>query len=332
MKNAFFLIWLIILPGCGAADWWFGAEQGVLFQGFDDIVQPGDQAELKVSLRGGGMLNGISDYTVFFYNENGQRVGAAKTGADGVAEFTVKLEEPGLYHFTATLDPSEVGTVEVPNAGLQVGVYTCDTRFLIVDLDGTIVAQAFDLVVLGDPSALPQSRQVLTELAGHYQVVYLTHRPECLGRRTRQWLSEHRMPPGPLIISRSREFLSGSETFKTKTIAQLTSKFPAKHAGVGDKPSDIQAYLSRGMLGVLLIDAGDDTPAGRAEILHELSLLPEGAQVVTNWMQAEAALSGQASYPPSALRKDLEEKIAATMPAGVRLEPKKGNHKSERQP
>lgn len=301
------------LSGCGVPDWWLGAERGVLLQGFDAVTRPGEPATLRVSLRGGSTLSGLSDYTVLLYRGD-ERIGAAKTDADGHADFTVTLSEPGLHRFMVTLDEAELGTPAVPTATLQAGVYTSQTPFIVVDLDRTLVAEGFDMVLLADPEPMPHAQAVMTALAAQYRVLYLTHRPEYLALRSRQWLVEHDMPAGPLLVSRTEEFLAGSEAYKTAAIEQLKQRFPEIRAGVGDKITDVLSYRANGLTGILIIQPGRLTTAGRAELAKSLEALPDEAHVVTDWRQVQQVIEGRASYPPAAAREQLL--AAATTAAG----------------
>jgi hypothetical protein len=288
----------LILPGCGVPDWWLGAEHGALFQGLDTVVRPGEPATLRVSLRAGVALRAMSDYTVFLYTEDGRTVGVKKTDKDGLAAFTVILDEPGLYRYRASLDPAELGTFDLPTTLVQAGVYDSKTRFLIIDLDGTLVAQEFEVALLADPQPMANARESLGELAGKYQPLYLTNRPEYLSRRSRQWLEDHHMPSGPLIVRHLARQPDG-ESFKSGFIRQLVERFGGKHAGVGDQPSDIRAYAANGLLG-LLID------------------LPADTQVVTDWPQIAQVLLGQASYPVAQMRRRLERPASQSAPVRLR--------------
>jgi hypothetical protein len=305
---------VLALSGCGVKEWWLGAEHGALFQGFDTVVRPGEPATLRVSLRGGLALRGLSDYTVFLYGEHGRQVGVTKTDREGIASFTIQQARPGLYRYRAALDPAEVGSSDVPMATVQAGVYEPQTKFLIIDLDGTLVSQGFEVALLADPAPMPHSREALLEVAPTYQPLYLTHRPEYLGRRSRLWLADHRMPRGPLIVGQGGQW-EGSEAQKTKFIEQLRERFPARHAGVGDKDSDIRAYLANEMIALLIVQPAEPEGPGRAELAVMLETLPEQTQVVTDWRQIAQVLTGQASFPLREMRHRLEEPQSQSGPS-----------------
>lgn len=302
---------LLPLAGCGVPDWWLGAEQGTLFQGFDAVVRPGEPATLRISLRGGKRLAGLSDYTIFLYDDARRRIGVAKTDAQGDALFTVTQPEPGLYRYQAEVDQSEVGAANVPTAMMQAGVFDPQTRFLFIDLDGTIVGQGFDMALLADSEPMPHAREVIAELAPRYQPLYLTGRPEYLGRRSRQWLQDHHLPPGPLIVSRVDQYAQGVESYRKQVIGGLQKSFPQKHAAIGDKPWDIRAYAATGVTSLLIVQTQEEsTRRATAALIKVLKGLPPQTHVVTDWLQVRQVLMGQASYPLEDMLERLESQAS----------------------
>ncbi len=304
MRHTVLLLGLALgLAGCGAQDWWLGARGGVLFQGLDDVTTPGAPAELAASLRGGTLVQGLSDYTVLFYRDN-QRIGAAKTDAEGIARIEQTFAEPGLYAVTATLDPAELGSADVPTSTLTVAVFAPDASLAVVDLDETVVGEGFDQVLLADPTPMPYSRPVLRELARRHQILYLTHRPDILVRRSRLWLQTKGFPPGPLIGSTRAGLLEGSGAFKSAVIERLQEHF-AVEIGIGDKISDAQAYHEHGLQTFLVIQPGPLPPWELRELAERLEALPPEVQVVTDWREILAALDTGARFD----RPDVQQRL-----------------------
>jgi hypothetical protein len=304
------LILALSLTGCGIPDWWLGAQQGVLFQGFDALVLPGEKATVRLSLRGGRSLGGLSDYTVLLYSDNGHLLSATKTDVDGQACFTVAPGHTGINIYRAELDENEVGSFDVPTAVVQVGVYDAQRRFLIIDLDGTLLP-GFDVALLGDPEPLPHATAVLAALPPEYQPLYLTGRPELLGRRSRQWLIKHKLPPGLLMLSHDG---GGAEAFKTRMIRQIRQDFPQKHAGVGDKASDMKAYAANDLTPVLIVQTEGLSRPDAWQLTKELETLPAQTQVVCDWLQIKQVLTGQEEFPVAAALQRLRQG-AASLPA-----------------
>jgi hypothetical protein len=179
------------------------------------------------------------------------------------------------------------------------------------------VAQEFEVALLADPQPMANARESLGELAGKYQPLYLTNRPEYLSRRSRQWLEDHHMPSGPLIVRHLARQPDG-ESFKSGFIRQLVERFGGKHAGVGDQPSDIRAYAANGLLGLLIVQPAELSGPARAELDAQLAHLPADTQVVTDWPQIAQVLLGQASYPVAQMRRRLERPASQSAPVRLR--------------
>ena len=63
-----------------------------------------------------------------------------------------------------------------------------------------------------------------------------------------------------------------------------------------------------------------------------MATLPAQTQAVTDWLQIEQVLAGQATYPLAALRRRLADQAAATAPASRGCAPSDGVGAREGQP
>lgn len=320
---------LCLMPlaaGCGVQNWWTGATQGTLLQGLDVVLTPGQPVKLRMSLRGGGTLGTLSDYTVLYYY-NDQFIGSAKTNSAGLAVIEHTFPGPGLYTVTATLDRAEIGKAQMPTAELLVGLFPPEQPMMIIDLDKTLVASGFDAVLMGEAEPFPHGQAVMEQLAGEYQVVYLTDRPDYLVRRSRQWLQEHRFPSGPLL-TKSRESSLSSGQFKSRRLGQLKESFPNIRFGVGNIISDAVVYHDNGLQPFLLIPTNDLTPQQLRVVANQLEKAPADTQVIGDWQDLPAVLAGKADYSrpavQQALRRLADERAstqptrpATTQPAGA---------------
>ncbi len=280
----------------------------ILFQGFDQVSTPAREIELAVSLRTAGFTRPLTDYTVFFFVTDGsgrRRIGAAKTNADGIARIAQRFESLGLHTVTAELDPAELHSARVPSCELLVAVFESTQRFVVVDLDHTVVDAGLDEVLLGDPDPLPDAAAVLTDLARQQHVLYLTHRPEFLRSRSKRFLKKWGFPEGPLLMCTLDEWASGSESFKTGELDRLLALFPNITLGVGDRISDGVAYRGNGLDCFIIVQPQKLTAAQRVVLADQLEVLDDQAQVVTSWDQIRAVLAGTARYPRSAMQRQL---------------------------
>jgi hypothetical protein len=183
---------------------------------------------------------------------------------------------------------------------------------LIVDIDKTLVASGIKSVLWGTPRVMPGSREAMQRLAKDFTVIYLTHRVDYMGEKTKAWLKAAGYPRGPVLLADVRELLERSGAYKNATLEELRHRFTGRAVGVGDKPSDAAAYTANGVQAFLLVDVPPDaSPSDLSRLADSLQSLPEDVQVVTGWNQVEQALAGKASYTRPqvqvALRRHAEE-------------------------
>ncbi len=294
--------------GCGAQDLLLGAERGYLFTAFDTLALPGEEVPVRARLQGGDFLRDKEGVTVRFHR-GGDLFAAAETDAEGVARVTFTPPSPGNYVFTAEVAP--IGLEDLPPRPTEVLVACrpADAPMMVVDLDKTLVASGFETVLAGDPEPMPHSPEVMDRLAERYSVVYLTHRPEYFGPKSKSWLEDHGYPRGPMLLSTVRGFLKGSRDFKTAMIADLKKRFTAIQVGVGDKIGDALAYHDNG-LASYLIPPIPEGPKDLEERAKKIDALPEAIQVVTSWKDVERGITSGARFPPSAVAAELRARAA----------------------
>jgi len=302
---------LAVGGGCGAQEVLLGAKGGYLFTVFDDLALPGQEVALRARLQGGDFLRDQPGYAVRFWL-SGAFYKAAETGADGVASVSFTPDQTGDYPFRAELAPS--GFAAAPPEPVE-GILACrkaDSPLVVVDLDKTLVASGFHQVLAGNPQPMAGSADVMKRLAAEYSVVYLTHRPDLFGPKSKEWLRRYKYPAGPLLLSDVGGFLKGSGTFKSGMLADLRKRFTGKAIGVGDKVSDVQAYHENGLAGYLVVQAPEGTTAAALRSLADsLDGVPAGVQVVTGWDQVERGIFSGASFPAADLQRDLRRRADA---------------------
>ena len=302
--------------GCGAQGILLGTTGGKLFTTMDALALPGEEVALQAKLQGGDFLRARPGYVVRF-SRDGQLFKAAETDGDGVASVSFTPAAAGDYIFTAEVSPAGQDE-EVPAARmLRVTCRDANTPIAVVDLDKTVVASGFHTVLVGTPDEMPDSPRVMHRIAKDRTVVYLTHRPDYFGPKSKGWLKDKGFPPGPVLLSTVEGFLQGSGEYKTAAIKQLQDRFKGIEIGIGDKASDVAAYHANGLKGFLIIQipTGDD-PKPYTELADDIDELPPAVQVVTGWDQVEKALFSGASYPPAETEKRLRALAAErTKPA-----------------
>ncbi len=312
---AVFLVSALVLGGCGARDLMLGTKGDYLFTVMDSVAAPGVQTQLRVQVRGGDFLRGQPGLAVRFYRD-GRLFKVAETGTNGAAVVTFTPDAPGDYEFVVQVAAAGLREMPPDPETLLVTCRAPDAPMVVVDMDKTVVASGFEAVLLGTAKPMAESQRVLARLASERSIIYLTHRPDYFGPKSKRWLKENGFPRGPLLLSTLGGFLKGSETFKAGRIAELRKTFTKIEIGIGDKISDGQAYLDNGMRAIVILDI---PPAGKPnrledlkEMAEKLDSLGDKAQVVTGWDQVEKALFDGASYPPKAARKHLLDMAQAS--------------------
>ena len=293
------------VAGCGTGHVLLGTEQSQLLVGLDDVALPGQTVELKVRFQAGDLLSAQVGYAVRFYT-NGRLYKVAETDDGGVARVSFTPEQPGDYVFVAKVAP--VGITEIPPpAAIRITCRHKDAPIVVVDMDKTIVASGFHLVLIGNPAAAENSAVVLKRIAQDNTIIYLTHRPDYFGIKSKRWLEENDYPPGPVLLASVGQFLKGSRSYKSGTLERLQERFCNIRLGIGDKITDVIAYDENGIGAFLILLNIESADSETLESLAEsLTQLPQSIQVVSNWAQIEKSLFEGETYRPGAMILQLQ--------------------------
>jgi hypothetical protein len=299
---------LVSAGGCGAQNVLFGGRQGYLFTASDAVALPSEEVLLQAHLQGGDLLRAQPGYVVRF-SRGGEFYKAAETDRDGVAAVSFTPPDAGDYVFRVELSPS--GFPDQPPEPVEAFVLCrrADTPILVVDLDKTVVASGFQQVLVGKPEPMADSVEVMKRLAKDNTVIYLTHRPDLFGPKSRAWLREHDYPRGPLLLSDIGGFLKGSGAFKSAMLGDIRRRFTGQAVGIGDKVSDVVAYHDNGLRAFLIVQP-DETAgtAGLRQLADSLDPLPDAVQTITGWREIERAVFDGATFPKSALQDRLRKR------------------------
>ena len=304
--------------GCGTQQDVLGTSGSALLTAMDDLALPGETIELTARLQIGDLLRDAPGHIVCFYRD-GTLWKAAQTDDEGVAAVSFVPPAAGDYSFTAAVSPTGLNEAPPQPRTLLIACRAAEAPMVVVDLDKTLVASGFETVLIGSPQPMAGSQEVLQRLAGTHTIVYLTHRPDYFGPKSKAWLVEHRYPQGPVLLSRMGEFLAGSGEYKTQALARLTARFHNIRIGIGDKVSDAMAYHRNGLkaFAIVPVEGRTEDAAGLEALADELKALPPAVQVVTGWDQIEQALFAGASYPPAGVERRLRELAEARRRQGA---------------
>ena len=127
---------------------------------------------------------------------------------------------------------------------------------LVVDIDETLCVTDYNSVLWGvgrdDSRPLPNAPEVLRRLSQDYRIVYLTARPTSTRSRTQRWLAREGFPAGDIITSASALELISQTRFKEKMLGKMHRSYSNMLIGIGDKPTDADAYRRTGLLPVVV--------------------------------------------------------------------------------
>ncbi|MCD4699983.1 MAG: hypothetical protein K8R91_05370 [Phycisphaerae bacterium] len=288
------------------------AEHGTLFYAFDTLTQPGKSTELLARVIYVKKFKEVEKATVEFTLER-ESLEKVLTDEEGYARLKWTPPKSGDYDIkvkiTAVPDDDYKDMLKVTPASLLVSARPKDAPFIVIDLDHTVVDSGFATVVFSD-TAKPMTRadKVVGELAGKYGIIYLTHRPDLLGNKSKDWLTSNGFVRAPLLVSSFKQSIGDSGKFKSGRLAELRKDFPNISIGIGDKISDVEAYVANDMTGYLIpnYDRDDDDAGDFRKLAKKIRKLDSQIHVVDGWEEIrDAILKGQ-KFPATAYADRLE--------------------------
>ena len=306
-------------PGCNwkaavieaAAGIALGVEHGTLFYTFDMLARPGEKADLVARVQYAQEMKPVEDVAVEF-RLGSALLGRVATDDDGYARLAWAAPGAGDHDvavkIVAVPDEKYDEMLKVSPASLLVSVRPSATRFVVIDLDHTVVASSFVHVLADDAKPMDRAAESVKTIAKTYSVIYLTHRPDLLASKSKRWLSEHKFPRAPLLVSSLSEAFGDSGEFKTGRIKTLRERFPGVAIGIGDKFSDAEAYVANGMAAYLIpdYDRDEDDPKDLRKLAKKIRDLDPKIHVVDTWQEVLAGLFKGQAFPTAAYAARLE--------------------------
>ena len=294
-----------------AGEIFLATENSVLFYAFDTLAYPNTPVDLVVKLQTVRRAKGISGVEVGF-GDGDKLLGTAETDDSGVAKLTWTPPTEGDYKLQARIrkasGDASADLLRTAPAPLLVSARAKGTRFVVIDLDHTVVDSSFFRVLVGGAKPMADSVAVTNRIAKKYSLIYLTHRPDLLTRKSKQWLREHGYPSGPLLVSELRESLGDSGKFKTARLKDVRKLYSNVAIGIGDKYSDAQAYVDNGLT-AYLIPHYKQKPKDMLKTAKQVRRL-EGKgrlNVVSGWKQIEQGIFGSKKFAPKVFAGNLEK-------------------------
>ena len=201
------------------------------------------------------------------FREGETLLGFATTDPRGSASIEIDAGPPGIRRIRVVSPRSE--------QALVVDVLPADAPILVLDLDHTVADVSPVRFAFADNRTIRPLRgaiEAIQELRGSYHIVYLTARDHSFLSKTREWLRLNDLPDGPVFIRRRRFWSLTPFAHKLERLAEI-ARTHRLVAGIGDLPTDMEAYRRNGMAGYLM-DPSGTVPA------------PEGVIRVRSWKEA----------------------------------------------
>jgi len=287
------------------------ADYGTLLYGYDRLTYPGEPVDLTARVRWVRTMKDVPGVTIEFRRGN-QVLGRAKTDEEGVARLEWKPPKAGDYEFTADIyavpDPQYNEMLKVAPAPLTISAKPKDARLVVIDLDHTVVDASFFRVLFGQPRPMPGAAEAVRQLSKTRGIVYLTHRPDLLMAKSRNWLKQNGFPPGTLLVSRLSQALGSSGEFKSTRIRILRLMFPKTDIGIGDKISDAEAYVANGMTAYLIPHYDRDDEDDCRDMAKKIDKINRNIQVVDTWRQILDGIQKGKKFPARAYARDLRKR------------------------
>ncbi len=288
------------------------AEYGTLFYAFDTLTYPGKSTELVVRLIYVKKFEEVENAAVEF-TLGAESLGKVLTDEDGYARLKWTPPRSGDYEIkvkiTAVPDKDHEELLKVAPTSLHVSARPKDARFIVIDLDRTVVESGFGRVVFTDSAKpMPHAAEVVGELAGKYGIIYLTHRPDFLGNKSKNWLTDNGFVRAPLLVSSFKQSIGDSGKYKSARLAELRKDFPNIRIGIGDKISDVEAYLANDMTGYLIpnYDRNSDDSGDFRKLAKTIRKLDGRIHVVDGWEEISAGILTGRKFPPAAYADRLD--------------------------
>jgi len=254
--------------------------------------------------KNGWLLGGVSDVEVKF-SVDGEEVARTVTDERGFTKAITDVATPAS-HFAATAEFAG----EAFESDAEIIAWRSDRVIVACDIDSTISQTSLGALFFDELDAtstpIPDSPEVLSEIGGDFQLLYVTARPRFTLDKTRHWLGEHGYPHQPVITSLAPGDALGQTTYKTRTLNSLRKHFTNLLIGIGNTDIDADSYGGHGMLAILVQPKAQPVREG-----HVVRL--QNWQQIGEFFEANAALLSDPRRIAAAARGE-ETLILPTLP------------------
>lgn len=250
---------------------WAGDKKAGKLQGYDALTKPKKAVKVKAKLerviRGLNVL-GINpdvegETLTFFLLEQPvtdprycvelkepKYVGKAKTNSSGLAEIDFTPPRTGVFKLEARVrQGSDYMALPAP---LVVASCKAKDKIVVCDIDLTISDTSSLKVAVKDNANIKTADKAVEMLHKIWHdekrpVIYISAQDSTFLNKTKTWLSDNKLPPGPIFFWDFWSKAWSEETFKTNLLKSLKEGFPGMSTGIGDTTADAKAFLANDM-------------------------------------------------------------------------------------
>ncbi|RMG16964.1 MAG: hypothetical protein D6731_05040 [Planctomycetota bacterium] len=241
--------------------------------GYDALGRAGRAVRLLAKLETAGMLGVHPDVEeepldFFLVRANGKELerpkflGTGETDDDGVA--TVEWTPPGPGRFAIEARVRKGSQYVALPAEIVVLVPRKERAVILVQVDRTLSTatnlQMFRGVENEKIPAVEGAVETLGVLSQHYDLVYLTDLERAFTEKFKEWLALRKAPPAPTLFWDLFERSLSHATYMKKLVAKLHREQPQVALGIGGHPSDGEAFVASGLVGIVVGKDLDDLP------------------------------------------------------------------------
>ena len=171
-------------------------------------------------------------------------------------------------------DPKPLIVVDVDDTVALIGEGI--SGFIRFSLLALKTYTGIDLFLNSIVTPITRSSEILTSLSNDWQIVYITRRPQQLAQFNLEWLDFYNFPRAPLFSSRDFGLVLTDQAtidYKATAIGYLQEQGFTVEYGIGDKSTDIRAYIDRDLRGILILSGyADSDLAATLEVLQPRAL------------------------------------------------------------
>ncbi|HAX61218.1 MAG TPA: hypothetical protein DCX95_01465 [Elusimicrobia bacterium] len=225
------------------------AQRSAKLVAYDSIVVPGQEVILSAKLEKKILFfrPDVKGEKLFFYIDN-KNMGESVTDNDGFAYLPCTIIKPGIFELTVKVSTASEFFSDTASAK----IFCSDKKkpTIIVDIDHTVA----DVSWLGyitrsniKVKPLKNAPEILQKLSKKYNIIFVTKREDVFLRKTKDWLKMYKFPDAPVFFWDWGNYPISSAKYKSERIKKLKQIWKNISIGIGDRDTDIEAYLENGM-------------------------------------------------------------------------------------